>query len=300
MADLEVHIGTLHLGNPILTASGTCGYGMELLPHCPPERLGAVCTKGLSLEPRLGAPSPRIWEVPCGMLNAIGLANVGVEVFVGEKLPPLRARGVTVIANVLGVTPDEFAELAHRLDGVDGLAALELNLSCPNVKAGGVQMSRDPNLARAAVEAASGATSLPLIAKLSPEGDTLAVAQAVARGGADAFSVCNTLRAMAIDIETRRPRLAAVYGGLSGPALHPVAVRLVHEVASIGLPVIGVGGVTTWEDAVEMMLAGATAVQVGTALFADPGSPLSIIEGLDAYLDHHGESAMELIGAIEV
>lgn len=234
------------------------------------------------------------------MLNAIGLANVGVEVFVKDKLPPLRDLGVTVIANVLGVTPEEFAELARRLDGVDGLAALELNLSCPNVKAGGVQMSRDPNLARAAVEAARSETSLPLVAKLSPEGDTLAVAQAVARAGADAFSVCNTLRAMAIDVETRRTRLGGVYGGMSGPALHPVAVRLVHEVAAIGLPVIGVGGVTTWEDAVEMMLAGATAVQVGTALFADPGSPLSILEDLEAYLDRHGESAREIIGAVEI
>jgi dihydroorotate dehydrogenase (NAD+) catalytic subunit len=299
MADLEVHVGGLRLKNPVLTASGTCGYGMELLPQCPPERLGGVCTKGLSLEPRIGSPAPRIWEVPCGMLNAIGLANVGIDVFIEEKLPPLRARGVTVIANVLGVSPEEFGELSRRLD-VEGVAALELNLSCPNVKAGGVQMSRDPDLALAAVEAARGATSLPLIAKLSPEGDTLAIARAVARGGVDAFSVCNTLRAMAIDIETRRPRLGGIYGGMSGPALHPVAVRLVHEVAALGLPVIGVGGVTTWVDAVEMMLAGASAVQVGTALFADPSSPVSILEGVETYLDKRGETARQIIGAVEI
>jgi len=286
------------LRNPVLTASGTCGYGMELLPEVPPESLGAVCTKGLSLEPRPGGPEPRIWEVPCGMLNAIGLANVGVEVFLAEKLPPLRERGVTVVANVLGVSPEEFAELATRLDGQPGVAALELNLSCPNVKAGGVHMSRDPSLAAAAVEAARRATTLPLIAKLSPEGDPLAVAKAVARAGADALSICNTLRAMAIDVESRRPRLGSVYGGLSGPALRPVAVRIVHEVsASVELPIIGVGGVTTWEDAAEMMLAGAAAVQVGTALFLDPRAPLTILEGLEAYLDRHGESARDIVGA---
>ncbi len=300
MADLKVRLGPLELQNPVLTASGTCGYGLDLLPHLEPERLGGVCTKGLSLEPRLGAPAPRIWEVPCGLINAIGLANIGVRVFVSEKLPQLRERGVTVIANVLGVTPGEFAELASCLDPLDGVAALELNLSCPNVKAGGVQMSRDPALARAAVKAAREATSLPLIVKLSPEGDPLAIARATAEAGADAFSVCNTIRAMAIDIESRTPRLGAGYGGLSGPALHPIAVRLVHEVAgALSLPVIGVGGVSTWRDAVEMMLAGATAVQIGTALLVDPIAPMTILEGLEAYLDRHGEDACDLIGALK-
>jgi dihydroorotate dehydrogenase (NAD+) catalytic subunit len=302
VADLAVTIGPLALRNPVMTASGTCGYGMELLPQVPPERLGAVCVKGLSLAPRPGAAAPRIWEIRSagGMLNAIGLANVGVDAFIAEKLPPLRARGATVIANVLGASPEEYAELARRLDRAGGVAALELNLSCPNVAAGGVHMSRDPALAASAVAAARASTSLPLIAKLSPEGEPLAVARAVAGAGADALSVCNTIRGMAIDVESRRPRLGSGYGGLSGPALRPIAVRLVHEVSrAVPLPVIGVGGVATWQDAVEMMLAGATAVQVGTALFADPRAPLDVLEGLEAYLDRCGEAARDLTGAVD-
>lgn len=301
MADLAVSIGPLALRNPVMTASGTCGYGLELLPQVPPERLGAVCVKGLSLAPRAGAPAPRIWELTSssGLLNAIGLANVGVDAFVTEKLPPLRDRGVTVIANVLGVSPEEFAELARRLDAAPGVAALELNLSCPNVKEGGVHMSRDPRLAAAAVAAARAATALPLIAKLSPEGEPLAVARAVADAGADALSVCNTIRGLAIDIEARRPRLGSGYGGLSGPALRPVAVRLVHEISrALSIPVIGIGGVATWQDVVEMMLAGATAVQIGTATFAEPRAPLDALEGLEAYLDRRGEAARDLVGAV--
>jgi dihydroorotate dehydrogenase (NAD+) catalytic subunit len=299
VADLEVTLGPLRLRNPILTASGTCGYGMELLPHLAPEDLGAVCTKGLSLAPRAGAPSPRLWEVPGGLLNAIGLANVGVEAFLRDKLPPLRARGVTVIANVLGESPESFGELAAQLEGAPGLAALELNLSCPNVKEGGIQFARDPRLAARAVEAARARTKLPLLVKLSPEGDPLAVARAVADAGADALSVCNTIRGLAIDVETRRPRLGNRVGGLSGPALHPIAVRLVHEVSrGVDLPIVGVGGVGTWQDAAEMMLAGATAVQVGTALFANPRAPAEILAGLVEYLDRHGEAARDLVGAL--
>lgn len=299
MADLTVQLGPLRLDNPVMTASGTCGYGLELLPQVPPERLGAVCVKGLSLEPRAGAPAPRIWEVPAGLINAIGLANVGVEAFIRDKLPPLRQRGVRVIANVLGVTPEEFAELARRLEGAGGVAALELNLSCPNVKEGGVQLSRDPRLAAAAVRAAREATALPLIAKLSPEGDPIAIARAVTEAGADALSVCNTLRAMAIDVETGRPRIGAGMGGLSGPALHPIAVRLVYEISrAVEAPVVGIGGISGWDDAAEMMLAGATAVQVGTALFAEPRAPLDVLEGLEAYLDRRGVTAREIVGAV--
>jgi dihydroorotate dehydrogenase (NAD+) catalytic subunit len=299
MADLAVEIGPLRLRNPVLTASGTCGYGLDLLPFVAPEQLGGVCTKGLSLLPRAGNPPPRIWETPCGMLNAIGLANIGVEAFIADKVPPLRDRGVTVIANVLGFTTEEFGELARRLDGIDGVAALELNLSCPNVSHGGVHIGRDPRLAAAAVAAARAATRLPLLAKLSPEGEPVAVARAVADAGADAVSVCNTLRAMAIDVESRRPRLAAGYGGMSGPALHPIAVRLVHEISrAVPLPVVGVGGVTTWQDAVEMMLAGATAIQVGTAVLVEPEAPLLVLEGLERHLDRRGESARDIVGAV--
>jgi dihydroorotate dehydrogenase (NAD+) catalytic subunit len=299
VADLTTKLGPLLLENPVLTASGTCGYGMELLPHVAPERLGAVCTKGLSLEPRLGGVAPRLWEVPCGLLNAIGLANVGVDVFIAEKMPPLRERGVTVIANVLGVTPAEFAELAAKLDDVEGVAALELNLSCPNVKAGGILMSRDPVLAGRAVRAAREATRLPLIAKLSPEGEPLTIARAVIDAGADALSLCNTIRGMAIDVETRRPRLGAGYGGMSGPALKPIALRLVHEVSQqLQAPVVGVGGVSSWQDAVEMMLAGASAVQVGTAIFSNPAAPLEVLAGVERYLDGRGEAARDLVGAL--
>ncbi len=299
MPDLAVELGPLKLKNPVLTASGTCGYGLDLLPFVDPESLGAICTKGLSLEPRIGAPSPRIWEVPCGMINAIGLANIGIDAFLRDKLPALRERGVSVIANVLGVTPDEFHELATRLDGIEGIAALELNLSCPNVKAGGVHLGRDPAMAKAAVEAARDATELPLIAKLSPEGEPLSIARAVQEGGADALSVCNTIRAMAIDIEARKSRIGAGYGGLSGPALRPIAVRLVHEISrAVSIPVIGVGGVTTWQDAIEMMLAGATAVQVGTALLFEPQSPSDILKGVTEYLDRKGESAKDIVGAL--
>ena len=299
MADLSVRLGPLQLQNPVMTASGTCGYGLELRPHVDPARLGAVCVKGLSMEPRTGGPPPRTWEVPAGMLNAIGLANVGVEAFLRDKLPPLRAAGVTVVANVLGTSPAELAELAGRVGEADGVAAVELNLSCPNVSAGGVHLGRDAASAGEAVRAARLATPRPLLVKLSPEGDPVGVAKASEAAGADALSVCNTLRAMAIDIETRRPRLAATYGGLSGPALRPLAVRLVHEIArQVHIPVVGVGGVATWQDAVEMMLAGATAVQVGTAIFSDPRAPLSILEGLEAYLDRRGEAAREIIGAV--
>lgn len=299
MADLEVALGPLVLRNPVMTASGTCGYGLDLLPHVDPAALGGVCVKGLSLEPRAGGPPPRIWEVPAGMLNAIGLANVGVEAFLRDKLPPLRDAGVTVVANVLGTSPEELAELAGRVGEAEGVAAVELNLSCPNVKEGGVHLGRDPASAKAAVAAARRATSRPLLAKLSPEGDPVTVGLACEEAGADALSVCNTLRGMAIDIETRRPRLHATYGGLSGPALRPVAVRLVHEVARrVRIPVVGVGGVATFSDAVEMLLAGATAVQVGTAVFANPRAPLEVLEGLEAYLDARGEAARDLIGAV--
>ena len=295
-------IGSLTLRNPVLTAAGTCGYGVELARYFDIAVLGGICTKGLSLEPRAGNAPPRVCETPAGMLNAIGLANVGVEAFIEQKLPDLRSAGATVIANVLGTTPDEFQRIARRLDGVDGVHALELNLSCPNVKEGGIKLGTDPGRIREAVAAARGATKLPLVAKLSPEtSDIGLLARAAAEGGADAVSVMNTIRGMSIDVRTRRPRLGNVMGGLSGPAIHPIAVRLVFETArAVSIPVIGVGGVMRWEDAVELMLAGATAVQVGTASFLTPRAPLDVLQGLDAFCKAGKIRYDELIGAVQL
>lgn len=295
-------IGSLVLRNPVLTASGTCGYGLELARYFDIAVLGGICTKGLSLEPRAGNPPPRVCETPAGMLNSIGLANVGVEAFLAEKLPRLQAAGATVIANVLGTTPAEFEELARKLDGRPGLHALELNLSCPNVEEGGLRLGSDPGGVREAVAAARGATRLPLVAKLSPEtADIGALARAAAEGGADAVSVMNTIRGMAIDVRTRRPRLGSGIGGLSGPAIRPLAVRLVFEASrAVSIPVIGVGGVVRWEDAVEMMLAGATAVQVGSASFINPRAPLDVLVGLDAYCRERQIDYADLVGAIRL
>ncbi|NMC68807.1 MAG: dihydroorotate dehydrogenase [Myxococcales bacterium] len=293
-------IGSLVLRNPVLTASGTCGYGLELARYFDIAVLGGICTKGISLEPRAGNSPPRVCETPAGMLNSIGLANVGVEAFVAEKLPKLQAAGATVVANVLGTTPGEFERLARKLDGRPGLHALELNLSCPNVREGGLRLGTDPGRVREAVAAARGATTLPLIAKLSPEtADIGALARAAAEGGADAVSVMNTIRGMAIDVRTRRPRLGNGMGGLSGPAIRPLAVRLVFEASrAVPIPVIGVGGVVRWEDAVEMMLAGATAVQVGTASFVHPRAPLDVLVGLDAYCKEQQITYADLVGAV--
>ncbi len=301
MTERRLRIGSLALRNPVLAASGTCGYGTELARYFDIAVLGGICTKGLSLEPRAGNPPPRICETPAGMLNAIGLANVGVEAFLKEKLPELRAAGATVIANVLGTSPDEFARLARRLDGAPGLHGLELNLSCPNVKEGGLRLGTDPGRLKEAVAAARGATKLPLVAKLPPEtADICALARAAAAGGADAISVMNTIRGMSIDIHTRRPRLGNVLGGLSGPAIRPIAVRLVFEASrAVSIPVIGVGGVMRWEDAVEMMLAGATAVQVGTASFLDPRATLNVLQGLEAFCRAQQLTYDELIGAVQ-
>ena len=302
MKSERLRIGALKLRNPVLTASGTCGYGLELARYYDIAVLGAVCTKGLSLEPRAGNPPPRTCETPAGMLNSIGLANVGVEAFVREKLPELRAAGATVVANVLGTTPEEFSRIAARLDGVDGVHALELNLSCPNVKEGGLRLGTDPRGVREAVAAARGATKLPLVAKLSPEtSDICVLARAAADAGADAVSVMNTIRGMSIDIRTRRPRLGNVMGGLSGPAIRPIAVRLVFEVSrAVSIPVIGVGGVLRWEDALEMMLAGATAVQVGTASFVNPRAAIDVLQGLEAYRKAQKCGYDDLIGAVRL
>jgi dihydroorotate dehydrogenase (NAD+) catalytic subunit len=298
--DLSVRVGALTLANPVLTASGTFGYGLEFQPFFDIARLGGICTKGLSLHPRDGNAPPRIAETASGMLNAIGLANVGVDAFIADKLPGLRAVGATVVANIFASAIPEFVELAARLDPVPGVAALELNISCPNVHQGGLEFGKDPRAAAEVTRAVRGASRLPLWVKLSPEaGDPAAVARACVDAGADAVTVMNTIRGMAIDHRTRRVVLANRTGGLSGPAIKPLALRLVYEVArAVSVPVIGIGGISTWQDAAEFLLAGATAIQVGTASFINPRAAIEVVEGLAAYCEAEGCDAKDLVGAL--
>lgn len=289
----------LRLKNPVMAASGTFGYGTEYAELVAIGQLGAIVCKGTTLKPRPGNPTPRIVETPAGMLNSIGLQNIGVEALIREKAPIWAGWEVPVIVNIAGETPAEFAELAARLDGVPGVAGLEVNISCPNVETG-LEFGTDPAAAAAVTAAVRKATSLPVIVKLTPNvADIVAVARAVEAAGADAVSLINTLLGMAIDIRTRRPVLGAGFGGLSGPAIKPVALRMVYEVAgAVKVPVIGVGGITTAADALEFLLAGATAVQVGTACFANPRAPIEILEGITAYLTAAGITDIrEIIGA---
>lgn len=303
MISLEVNAGGVKMKNPVATASGTCGYGDVFEQSYQPSELGAVVVKGISLKPRPGNPSPRMAETPCGMINSIGLENVGVEAFLEQKLPWLRERGATVVVNVFGETEGEYVELAERLSGIPGVHGLELNVSCPNVKAGGIIFGQTPEAAAGLTAAVRKATDLPLWVKLSPNaGDLVGVARAVEGAGADAISLVNTFRAMAVDVERRRPVLAMVTGGLSGPAIRPIALRMVFEVArEVNVPVVGMGGIASSEDALEFLLAGAVAVQVGTANFVDPSTPVRIIRGIESYLERHGMgSVMDLVGAIEL
>jgi len=297
---LGVEIGPLALRNPVLTASGTFGYGREFAGLVNLHHLGGVVTKGVSLAPRPGNAPPRIVETPCGLLNAIGLENVGAHRFVREKLPFLKAAGTRVIVNILGDTVEEYAELAAFLGRHEGIDALEANISCPNVKQGGVAFGTRAESAAEVTRAVRRATDLPVIVKLSPNvGDITEIACAVADAGATAISLVNTLLGMAIDIHRRRPVLGNVFGGLSGPAIRPVAVRMVYQVAAaVDVPVIGVGGIATAEDALEFLLAGATAVQVGTANFVDPAAAERIAAGIADYLERHGEPHVRaVIGA---
>ena len=281
MTSQVVRVGNLELKNPVLTASGCFGYGLEFDDFFDVALLGGICTKGLSLKPRDGNAPSRICETPAGMLNAIGLANVGVEAFCRDKLPILRQRGVTVIANIFASSIDDFVALTQRLDAEEGVHAIELNISCPNVTHGGIEFGRDANMAAqvtAAVRStrSSISTGCTIWVKMSPEaGDLVGVARACQRAGADAVTAINTIRGLAIDVANMRPKLANVTGGLSGPALRPIAVRMVWELAAaLDIPVIGIGGITTARDALEFILAGAVAVQVGTANFRDPCSAL--------------------------
>lgn len=293
-----VQIGKVTLKNPVLTASGCFGYGLEYDDFYDVALLGGICTKGLSLHPRLGNPPERICETPAGMLNAIGLANVGVEAFCTEKLPRLRARGVTVVANIFASSVEDFVTIAKRLDSETGVTAIELNVSCPNVKEGGIEFGKDARLSARVTDAVRQATALPLWVKMSPEaGDVVAVARACEEAGADAITAINTIRGMSINLDRQRVRLANSTGGLSGPALRPIALRLVWELSSkLSIPVIGIGGIATTRDALEFLLAGASAVQVGTANFADPCAAKKVMDGIRDYCEARNLSAKELVG----
>ncbi len=300
-ADLQVSIGSLKLKNPVMTASGTFGYAREFEPYVNLHRLGAVVVKGISLQPRMGNPPPRIVETSCGMLNAIGLENVGVERFITEKMASLQDINVPVLVNILGDSLDEYREIAKRLSGVPGIAGIEVNISCPNVKKGGVAFGTVPEMAAAVTGVVKEESSVPVLVKLSPNvTDITVIAKAVEEAGADGISLINTLIGMAIDYKSRRPKIANVIGGLSGPAIKPVALRMVYQVSQVvSIPVIGVGGIETYEDVLEFMLAGATAVQIGTANFINPRASEEAVEGLDHYVNEQKISSIrDIIGGL--
>lgn len=286
LPDLRVNIGSLEIANPVMTASGTFGYAREFEGLMNLQRLGAVIVKGISLHPRNGNPPPRIVETSCGMLNAIGLQNVGVDRFITDKMKYLEGLNVPVIVNILGDSLAEYEEITSRLVGVPGVAGIEVNISCPNVKKGGVAFGTDPAMAAAVTAAVKSKADVPVMVKLSPNvSDITVIARAVEDAGADAISLINTLIGMAIDVSTRRPALANIIGGLSGPAIKPVALRMVYQVAKVvSVPVIGIGGIASAEDALEFMLAGATAVQIGTANFVNPRASEDVLEGIGAYV----------------
>jgi dihydroorotate dehydrogenase (NAD+) catalytic subunit len=289
MADLRVALGSLRLDNPVLVAAGTYGYGLEFASAVRLERLGALVTKTLTRQPRRGHPPPRLVETPAGLLNAVGLANMGLEAFLREKLPALTRLRVPVIVSVLGESRQELAEMVRALEAADGAAAIELNLSCPNFPGRAGLIAQDAEATFQMVQAARARTRKPLLAKLSPDVTDLApIAQAAERAGADALAVGNTFVGMSIDPRTRRSRLGTMTGGLSGPAIRPLAVyRVWYTAQVVRIPVIGIGGIVRAEDAVEFLCAGASAVAVGTANFADPQAPVRVLRGLERYLTRH-------------
>jgi dihydroorotate dehydrogenase (NAD+) catalytic subunit len=299
--DLSVRIGSLQLANPVMAASGCFGYGVEYAELVDLSTLGAVVTKGLFLKEREGHPAPRIVETPAGMLNAIGLQGIGARRFVDEKLPELRARRATVIVNVCGTTIDEYAEVSRVVSDAEGVHGIELNISCPNIKEGGIQFGCSLIGTRDVVSAVRKVTTLPIIPKLTPNvTDVASFARAAEEAGADAVSLVNTFLAMAIDVETRLPKLSNGMGGLSGPAIRPIAVRMVYEChEAVKIPVIGMGGIADARDALEFMIAGAAAVQVGTANFADPLIWQKLQEGITEYLVRHSLSRVtDLVGTV--
>jgi dihydroorotate dehydrogenase (NAD+) catalytic subunit len=303
MMDLSVTIGSLYLKNPVIAASGCFGYGVEYAGVVDLSSLGGIVVKGLFLEEREGHPAPRIVETPAGMLNAIGLQGIGVRRFVDEKLPELRARNATVIVNVCGTTIDEYVEVSRILSDADGVAAIELNISCPNIKEGGIQFGCSLSGTFDVVSSVRKATRLPIIPKLTPNvTDVASFARAAEQGGADAVSLVNTFLAMVIDIESRRPRISNIVGGLSGPAIRPIAVRMVYECRQVvKIPILGMGGIVDARDALEFIIAGASAVQVGTANFVDPFIWPKLLDGMRDYLQRHSLARItDLIGTVDV
>jgi len=283
-----------------MTASGTFGYGTEYSHMFDIQKLGAIVCKGTTLEPRQGNPQPRLAETACGLLNSIGLQNIGVQALIKEKAPIWASWRVPVIVNIAGETIDDYARLAGKLDGVAGISGIEVNISCPNIKAGGAEFGANPKSAAEVTAAVKTATSLPVLVKLTPNTSDIAeIATAVAEAGADAISLINTLKGIVIDITRRRPLLGSIAGGLSGPAIKPVALYMVYEVAgAVDLPVIGCGGITTASDAIEFIMAGASAIQVGTASFTNPRAPLDVLEGIEQFMEKAGiNNLTELIGA---
>ena len=294
------HPRGLRLSNPVMTASGTFGYGTEDSHLFEIQKLGAVVCKGTTLKPKEGNPQPRLYETAGGLINSIGLQNIGVEALIRDKAPIWTGWQIPVIVNIAGESVDEYSRLAERLDGIPGVSGLEVNISCPNIKAGGAEFGADPVSAAGVTAAVRKATSLPMLVKLTPNTSGItAVASAVAGAGADAISLINTLKAMAIDINKRKPALGNITGGLSGPAIKPVALYMVYQVAgTVDIPVIGCGGIATADDALEFIMAGATAIQVGTASFPDPLAPLRVLEGIKQFMTEEGiEDINEIIGA---
>ena len=301
MADFTVNIAGGEFKNPVITASGTFGFGREYSEFYPLREIGGLSCKGITLKPRMGNPPPRIAETPSGILNAVGLQNPGVDHFIEQDLPWLKEQETVVIANIAGNTPEEYAQMAEKLSE-SSVDMIEMNISCPNVKHGGVQFGTSCQSVGAITREVRAHCKKPLMVKLSPNvSDIAEIARAAESEGADALSLINTLTGMRIDINTRRPIIRNNTGGLSGPAVFPVAVRMVWQTAgAVKIPVVGMGGISTWRDAVEMMLAGASAIQVGTALFSDPYAPLKIKEGLNRYLDDQGiASVTELAGMVK-
>ena len=300
---LATRVGRLELANPVLAASGTYGYGLDLLDFCPPERLGGFVSKGLSPRPRAGNPTPRTVETAAGMINSIGLQNIGVEAFCRDAMPRLRERAAVVMVNVFGERPEEYVEVIARCEAEAGIAGYELNVSCPNVSAGGMEFGHDPAQLERLTALCRAATRLPLWVKLSPNAPHLIdTGKAAMAGGAEALALINTLRAIAIDARARRPVLATAYGGLSGPAIKPIALRMVWDVhkALPGAPLVGIGGIETGRDVAEFLLAGASAVQVGTAIFRDPAAPLRILGELERFCAEGGVTDVtELIGGLQ-
>ena len=300
--DLNVRLNGIQLQNPVMTASGTFGYAREFEAFVNLNRLGAIIVKGLALQPTKGNPPPRIVETACGMLNAIGLENVGIDAFSDEKLPFLKTLSPPVLANIYGTCIEDYAELAARLDVLEGIAGVEVNISCPNVKAGGIAFGADPQAAHRVIKAVREKTTKHLMVKLSPNvTDITLIARAAEQAGADSLSLINTITGMAIDLETRRPKIANITGGLSGPAIKPVALRMVWQVVqATNIPVVGIGGIMTAEDTLEFIVAGATAVQIGTANFINPQVTTDIIDEIEAYLAQKKIGGItDLIGTLE-